>query len=661
MLTTQKKEIKVGVYVCECGINISSIVDVNKVSDYASTLPDVVISRNYKYMCSEPGQNLIKEDIKNLGINRVVVASCSPRMHEPTFRNVLEDAGENPYCFEMTNIREQCSWVHIDKEKATIKAEDLVRMAVAKASLLEPLEKKEKEVLPEALIIGGGIAGIQTALEIADNGFKTYLIEKSPSIGGRMAQLDKTFPTLDCSACILTPKMVDAARNENIELITYSEVKKVEGSIGDFKVTVVKKPRYIDMEKCVGCGACAEACRLNGRISDEFNQSLGKRGAAYIPFPQAIPLKYVIDDKKCLYLTKGKCGKTHKCKDACQADAIDFKQIEEEIVLEVGTIIVATGFDLFDPMKKKEYGYEENENVITGLEFERLVSSSGPTGGKIQFNGQEPKEVVFIQCVGSRDKEGNEYCSRVCCMYTAKQGHLVKEKLPDANITILYTDMRAFGKGFEEFYNRVKAEGVKYIRRELGDPIEVTKIGENITVKTINEELNADLVVLATAIESRRDTKELSQILKISQSADKFLLEAHPKLRPVDTNTAGIYLAGCCQSPKDIPDTVAQACGAAAKALIPLSQGKVDIDPLISFVVDEFCDGCAFCIDPCPYNALTLLEYMKNGEVKKTVEVNEALCKGCGLCQATCPKAGIVVKGFKLEQLQAMINAAIGV
>ena len=662
MVTSQDtlEEIKVGVYVCECGINISSIVDVESVSEFAKELPNVVVSRNYKYMCSEPGQNLIKEDIKNLGINRVVVASCSPRMHEPTFRNVLEDAGENPYCFEMTNIREQCSWVHTDKERATIKAKQLVKMAIAKASLLEPLEKTEKEVLPKALVIGGGIAGIQASLEIANNGFKTYLVEKSPSIGGRMAQLDKTFPTLDCSACILTPKMVDVARNPNIELITYADVKKVEGSIGNFKVTVVKKPRYIDMEKCVGCGACAEECRLHGKISNEFNEGLGKRAAAYIPFPQAIPLKYVIDDTKCLFLTRGKCGKSPKCADACQADAVDFTQKAEEIELDVGTIIVATGYDLFDPNNIEEYHYEENENIITGIEFERMVSSSGPSGGKILVDGKEPENVAFIQCVGSRDKEHNEYCSRVCCMYTAKQAHLVREKLPNAKITIFYTDVRAFGKGFEEFYNRVKGENIDYKRRELGDPIEIIKNEDKLFVKTDKGETRADLVVLATAIQSKRDIKELSQILKVSQSADGFLLEAHPKLRPVDTNTGGIFLAGCCQSPKDIPDTVAQACGAAAKALIPLSKGKVDIEPLISFVVDEFCDGCAFCIDPCPYQALTLLEYNYKGAIKKTVEANDALCKGCGVCQATCPKGGIVVKGFKLEQLSAMVEAAMG-
>lgn len=656
-------EPKIGVYICECGINIGATVDVEKVVEYAQTLPNVTISRFYKYMCSEPGQALIKKDIKELGLNRVVVASCSPRMHEPTFRAVLLEAGINPYCYEMANIREHCSWAHIhEPEKATEKAKALVNMAIAKARLLEPLEKSEIPVIQRSLVIGGGISGIQAALEIANNGFKVYLVEKSPSIGGRMAQLDKTFPTLDCSACILTPKMVDAARHPNIELLTYSEVTKVDGSIGDFKVKVNKKSRYVDVEKCVGCGECADACRLKGRIPNEFDANLSKRGSAYIPFPQAVPLKFTIDREHCLFLTKGKCGKAPRCQEHCPADAIDFDIKDEELELEVGTIIVATGYDTYDATQKPEYGYGELDNVITGIEFERLCSSSGPTGGKIQINGEEPKKVAFIQCVGSRDRDGNQYCSRVCCMYTAKHAHLVRERIPGADVTIFYTDVRAFGKGFEEFYNRVKDEGVTYLQRELTAPIQVEQNNGRLVVKAEpHPDVEADLVVLATAIIPRTDIEDIAKVLKLSQSGDGFFLEAHPKLRPVETVNRGIYLAGCCQSPKDIPDAVAQASGAAVKAAIPLSQGKVDLEPTISNVIDANCDGCAYCIDPCPYNALTLLEYMRNGQIKKTVEVNEALCQGCGVCQATCPKKGIIVKGFTLDQLTAMIEAALGV
>jgi len=657
-----KPVFRVGVYICECGINISATVDVQQVVEYARTLSDVAVCRYYKYMCSDPGQALIKDDIKELDLTHVVVASCSPRMHEPTFRAVVEEAGLNAYCFEMSNIREHCSWVHSkDKARATEKAKKLVRMAVAKARLLQPLEKKEAPVTKASIVIGGGISGIQAALEIADSGFKTYLVERSPSIGGKMAQLDKTFPTLDCSACILTPKMVDVARHPNIELLTYSEVEHIDGYVGNFKVRVRKKARYVDIEKCVGCGLCAEACRLNDRVNDEFNENLGKRSAIYVPFPQAVPLKYTIDPEKCIFLKVGKCGDHPLCIEACAADAIDHEQEDEIVELDVGTIVVATGFDLFDPAEKPEYGYGKSKRVITGMEFERIVSASGPTGGHIEIDGKEPRKVVFIQCVGSRDREGNEYCSRVCCMYTAKHAHLVGEKIPGAEITVYNTDVRAYGKGFEEFYNRVMDEGVNYLRRELDDHIEVVPQDDKVIVKAEGHpDIEADLVVLATAIEQRGDIEDLSKALKISKGADGFFLEIHPKLRPMDTATRGIFLAGCCQGPKDIPDTVAQASGAAAKAAIPLAQGKIDLDPQTSFVIDENCDGCAYCVDPCPYGAITLIEYMKDGAIKKTVEVNEALCQGCGVCQATCPKKGIIVRGFTLEQLGAMVGAALG-
>jgi len=645
---------KIGVYICQCGINISATVDVEKVAEQMKSLPDVAVSRFYKYMCSDPGQGLIKKDIKELKLDRVVVASCSPRMHEPTFRAVLEESGLNPYCFEMVNIREQCSWVHIDKEKATAKAAELIAGAVARATFLEPLERKEVSVIPKALVVGGGISGIQAALEIADKGFKAYLVERTPSIGGRMAQLDKTFPTLDCSACILTPKMVDVGRHPNIELLTYSEVVGVDGYIGNFKVKVKKKPRYVDMEKCVGCGLCAEACRLKDRIPNEFDMNLGKRSAIYVPFPQAVPLKYTIDPDRCITLKTGKCGDHPLCVEACDRDAIDFDQKEEIVEIEVGTIVVATGYDLFDPAKKPEYGYGKYDNVITGLEFERLVSASGPTEGHIEVNGKEPKKVVFVQCVGSRDKDGNEYCSRVCCMYTAKQAHMVKDKIPDAELIVYYTDVRAFGKGFEEFYNRVQGEGVAYRRRELDDSIEVTKKGDKVVVKAEGHpDTEADLVVLATGIVPREDTKEFARILNINQSADGFLLEAHPKLRPVDTFTDGIFLAGCCQSPKDIPDAVAQAGAAAVRASEPLSQGKVEVEAISSVIDEDLCSGCRTCEEMCAYSAL---EFDSENKVMK---VNDVMCKGCGSCASACPSGAISMRHFALKQIIAQIEGML--
>jgi heterodisulfide reductase subunit A len=1098
---------KIGVYICECGINIGATVDSKKVAEFAANLPDVAVGRYYKYMCSDPGQELIKKDIKELGLDRVVVASCSPRMHEPTFRSVVEDCGVNPYCFEMANIREQCSWVHTNREEATKKAMALVAGAVARATYLEPLQKKVVDVTPQALVIGGGIAGIQAALEIAEKGFKVYLVERSPSIGGRMAQLDKTFPTLDCSACILTPKMVDAARHPNIELLTYADVINVDGYIGNFTVTVRKKPRYVT-DVCTGCGECATVCPVE--FPNEFDLGLGQRKAIYVPFPQAVPLKYTIDKKgtspctvgcpahvaahgyvalvsqkkfrealelvrdtlpfpsicgrgchhpceiecnrneidepvsiqplkrfiadwvrnqgeepplppvidkdekiavvgagpagltcglrlqemgypvtifdsseepgglltscipdfripkevaqydidrvlakgfiiKCnttvgkdvllsdlqkeykaifvgigaqdttqlkvdgadlkgvfygmsflkevkkgkkpdnfgrkvavigggnvaidsarsalrlhadevtiLYRrsrqempahtweieeaeeegvlihflvaptkivgTKGRvtgiecikmelgepdesgrrrpvpvkgsefiidvdtvilaigqkailtgledieatswgtivadgitletsipgvfaggdivrgpasiieavadgnraavsidryllgvdlhegrsedydiaglpegfiehekrisppkrdpkkrgkdfddveyafdeetavkealrclncggCSECMECVRACsELQAVSHFMEEEFIDIDVGVIVVATGFDLFDPEKEPQYGYD-GHHVITGLEFERLVNASGPTGGKIKVNGKEPKNVVFIQCVGSREKEGNEYCSRVCCMYTAKQAHMVKEKIPDADLTVYYTDVRAFGKGFEEFYNRVKREGVTYKRRELDEKIEVIQNRNSVVVKAEGHpDIAADLVVLATGIIPREDTKELVRTLNINQSADGFLLEAHPKLRPVDTFTDGIFLAGCCQSPKDIPDTVAQASAAAVRAATPLAQGTVEVEAISAVIDKDLCAGCKVCEGLCAYSALT---YDTENHV---MTVNDVMCKGCGVCSSACPSGAISMNHFSVKQILAQIG-----
>ena len=659
---------KIGVYVCHCGVNISATVDVETVAEYAQKLPGVEVARTYSYMCSDPGQTLIKKDIKEYGLNRVIVASCSPRMHEPTFRKAINEAGLNPYFLEMANIREQCSWVHEETEEGTAKSKKLVAAAVAKVRLLEALEEKEVEAEPAALVIGAGIAGIQAALDIADAGFKVYLVEKTPSVGGRMAQLDKTFPTLDCSACILTPKMVDCASHPNIELLSYCEVEAVDGYVGNFAVRVRKKARYVDFDKCTGCGDCAAACRVKDRFPSEFDQGLGKRSAIYLPFPQAVPAKYTIDPKNCLFLSRGKCGKGPKCEEVCQPKAINFEQQDEIVEFKVGAIIVATGFDPFDASRKPEYGYDVYPNVITGMEMERLVSASGPTGGKITiFNGEEeiePKEVAFIKCVGSRDESvGNVYCSRVCCMYTAKQAHLVREKLPEANIRVYYMDVRAFGKGFEEFYDRVRRENVRYIR---GNPSEIFKRGNKLVVKAEDTltgtplEDEVDLVVLAVGLEPRADMRQIMDLLRLSQSPDRFFLEAHPKLRPVDTATDGVFLAGCCQGPKDIPDTVAQAKGAASSAMIPLARGKVMIGAQVAVVNELTCRGCSFCVNICPYSAIELVKINRFGYEVEVARVNEALCKGCGSCSAGCLSDSIQPKSFRDRQILPQI-AALGV
>ncbi|DAC73246.1 MAG TPA: disulfide reductase [Thermoplasmata archaeon] len=647
---------RIGVFVCHCGINIAQTVDIEALSEYASHLNGVVVAKHYKYMCSDVGATLIKDTIKEFKLDGVVIASCSPRMHEQTFRRVANDGGVNPYRVEISNIREQCSWAHSNKEQATEKAKYLVRSAVSKALSLEPLKTSTLKVIPEALVIGGGIAGIQTALDLANDGFKVHLVEREPSIGGHMAQLDKTFPTLDCSSCILTPKMMEVANHKNIELLSYSEVASLEGSIGNYTVKIRKKPRYVDVDKCTGCGDCASACRLKDRLISEFNQGMGKRGAAYMPFPQAVPLKYVIDDKKCLFLTKGKCGDEPLCKKACAAGAVNFDQKEEIVERKVGAIIVATGYDIMDPTAVYEYGYDQSPDVITTLELERLISSSGPTKGEIlrPSNQQKPKSVTFILCVGSRDETQCTWCCRIGCMTALKQVYLLREKLgDDVEINVCYNDVRSFGKGYEEFYRKVRGLHTNMFR---GQPSEVRTMKENLKIDIFDTmtnklfEIQTDLVVLVPAMMPRVDAIEFARLLHLTLSGDGFFLEAHPKLRPVDTFVNGIFIAGCCQAPKDIQDTVAQASAAASRAATILSQEELEIDPLIAMVDEDVCTGCGICVEVCPYEARTL------NERKRIAEVNDALCAGCGGCIAACPSNASIHKNFTKKQLLNMVD-----
>jgi len=653
---------KIGVFVCHCGINIASTVDVKELVEYAKKLDGVETSKDYKYMCSDVGANLIKDSIKKNKLDGVVIACCSPRMHEHTFRGVVETGGINAFNLEIANIREQCSWAHEDKVRATEKAKALVRGAVAKARLLEPLQTSKIKVNPAALVIGGGISGIQSALDLAEEGHKVYLVEKSPTIGGRMAQLDKTFPTLDCSGCILTPKMMEVANHPNIELLTYSEVTGVEGSIGNYVVKVKKKARYVDLDKCTGCGDCIEACRLKGRISSEFDEGIGKRSAVYMSFPQAVPLKCTIDKDSCLMLTRGKCGTGPLCVEACEAGAIDFKQKDKEVELKVGAIIVATGYDLINPDAMFEYGYTKSDDVITTLQMERLINSSGPTAGEIirLSNGEKPKSITYILCAGSRDENECSWCCRIGCMSALKHVYLLKEKLgDDVEINVCYTDIRSFGKGYEEFYRKIRGMNTNFFR---GRPSEVRNAGDHMTIDifdtTTNKlfEIKTDLVVLVPALVPRADSDELARILRISQSADGFFLEAHPKLRPMDTFTGGIFITGCCQGPKDIQDSVAQASGAAARAANILSKKELEAEALISCVDEDLCSGCSTCIAICPYNAIELAQE-KDG--KAHAKVNEALCMGCGACVVSCPSGAMQQRGFKDKQIKPMIEETI--
>ncbi|MEA2074405.1 MAG: CoB--CoM heterodisulfide reductase iron-sulfur subunit A family protein [Euryarchaeota archaeon] len=646
------------------------VLDVRELMKYAAMLPNVVVARHYIFTCSDPGQDTIRKDIAEGRVNRVVVASCSPRMHEPTFRKTCSDSGLNPFYYEMANIREHCSWPHVDYPKEALeKAKDLIKSAVARAALLELLEEKEVEVTPETLVIGGGVAGMYAALDIANAGFKVHLVEKKPSIGGHVAQLDRVYPILDKATSILTPRMIDVGAHPNINLMTYSEVKEIEGYVGNFKAKVERKPRYVDVTKCTGCGLCAEACPVKD-VPNEFDEGLSKRSAVYLPFPNAVPPIYTVDPENCSLLKEGKCGdatldsaKEGKavppCMAACKPNAIDFSASGETEELDIGTIIVATGYDIIDPTVSGEYKYGAYPNIITGLEFERLSAASGPTGGKIEINGKEPKNVVFISCVGSRNTQtGYEYCSRVCCMYLAKQAHLAKEKLPDANVTICYQDVRAFGKGDEEFYGNIKAEGVNY-RRGLPGEIYKKPGSDRVVVRAEDTllgepyELEADLVVLGVGLKPNEGVRDIIYMLKLPLSVDGFLGEAHPKLRPVDTATDGIFIAGCAASPKDIPDSIAQSKAAAAGSLVYLVLAKAAIEPAISEINEEICIGCGACANVCPYSALEL------DEVRHVMTVNEAICKGCGGCNATCPSGAATMKHYRDRQLYAQIEALL--
>ncbi len=655
------RTVRVGFYVCHCGHNIAGLVDVNAVAEYVKTLPGVVISREYKYMCSDPGQELIQKDIQENKLNRIVVASCSPLLHEHTFRTAVEKAGINPFYFQMVNIRENVSWVHTDRQAATEKANDLARAAVQRVFYHKSLEPKKVKIHPDVLIVGGGIAGIHASLTLANAGKKVYLVEKEPTIGGYMAKFDKTFPTLDCAACILTPKMSQVKNHPNITLWTYSEVIKVDGYVGNYKIAVRRNPRFVIDELCVGCMDCIEKCIYKeGKTPDEFNVGLNKRKPIYIPFPQATPQIVLIDPETCIEFKSGKCKKT--CAEACDRKAIDFKQQEEIKDIEVGTIILATGFQTFDANRVPYYGYGRYPNVYTSLEVERLVNASGPTGGDVILrNGTHPKSIGIIHCVGSRDKKTNRWCSRTCCMYSLKLAHLLKEHT-DAEVYNFYIDMRTPGKAYEEFYDKLLEENVHFIRGRVAEvtdcsvtPEEEGKliIRAEDTMIGIVRRIPVDMVVLAVGMEPHTDAQEVRRMFNISCSTEGFFLERHPKLAPVDTFTEGIFIAGACQGPKDIPDSVAQAGAAAAQALALIDKGDVELEPNTAFVVQEECSGCRTCLTICPYNAIS------RDEVKQKAFINEALCKGCGTCVAACPSGAIRQNMFEDEMILSEIKGLL--
>ena len=653
---TKPEELRIGVFICHCGLNIAGVIDIKELVEFAKTLPDVVYVKDNRYTCADPGQEEIRKAIKEHKLNRVVVAACSPRMHEVTFRRTVSEAGLNPYLFEMANIREFSSWCHPSTPKeATEKAKDLIKMAVAKARLLMPLQTIEVPVTNKALVIGGGIAGMNAALDLAEMGFKVYLLEKSESIGGHMAQLDKTFPTLDCSICIEGPKMVDVGRHPNIEIISYADLLSVSGYIGNFKVRIRKNPRYVIAENCTGCGECKDVCPIE--YPNEWDMGLGTRKAISVPFDQAVPLVYTINRDYCI--------ECYKCVDACGArQAINFDQKPEEIELEVGAIIVATGYDIYLPYDNPLYGYGKYTNVITSLEFERLILAAGPTGGKVvrASDGQKPHSVAFIQCVGSRDTNKYPYCSNFCCMYTLKHVVQLKEKYKeDIEVYVFYMDMRTNFKGFEEFYQRARELGVNFIRGRVSRIFEDPKT-KNLIIHAEDAnlgmpiEVEAEMVVLATAAIPKKGTEEIARILNLTRGADGFFMESHPKLKPLDAPTDGIFLAGACQGPKDIPYSVSQGCGAAARAATVLSKKTWKIEPIIAVVDPNRCRNvttkCGVCAERCPYGAIKI-------EEKKPAQVITAMCHGCGTCAAECPADAIQQMHFTDAQILAQLRTAL--
>jgi heterodisulfide reductase subunit A len=658
----EKKQEKIGVYVCHCGSNIAGTVDVEDVAVWAGDeLADegVVVSRDYKFMCSSLGQELIERDIEQEGLTRVVVAACSPHLHESTFRNACDRAGLNPYLCELVSIREQVSWVHTDKGMATQKAKAVLAGGIERVIENEPLEPLHVPIHDETLVVGGGIAGIQAAIEIADAGKKVYLVERDPSIGGHMAQFDKTFPTLDCAACILTPKMFTAGNHPHIELMTWSEVERVDGYVGNFTVTVKQKPRYVDTELCTGCGICWEKCPKKV-VDDVFEAGLGYRKAVYTPFEQAVPKYPVIDTENCTYFRNGKC---RACERLCPTDAIKFDQEEQYRTLTVGNIILATGFDLFDARRIPQYGYGRLANVFTSIEFERMCNAAGPTNGDIVLRDgvSVPESVAIIHCVGSRDRNYNNYCSAICCMSSLKFAHLVKERT-GATVYNFYIDMRTTAKAYDEFYQKILEENVLMVRGRVAEVTDAARLpgeeGKLIvqaedTLVGRQRRVPVDMVILAAGLEPRADAKETAHKFGLSCSSDGWMIEKHPKLDPISTMTEGIFIAGAVQGPKDIPSSVAQGAAAAARVLSRISVGEIELEPVRATVDAHKCSGCRICNDLCPFNAILFHEELM------VTEINHALCQGCGTCVAACPAGAISGTGFSNEQIMSQIEGLL--
>jgi len=663
---------RVGVFVCHCGKNIAGTVDPAAVVAAAEKLPDVVFACANIYTCSESGQAELKKAIKEHKIDRVVVAACSPKMHEPTFRACIADAGLNPYVLEMANIREHDSWVHMrQSQEATQKAMDLVKMAVAKARLLQPLEPIVVPVTRKAMVIGGGIAGLQAALDIAARGHEVILVEKSPFLGGKARLLDKSFPKVDCTSCFLNEKINKVLFNPSIRVLTLSEVTGVDGFVGNFKVKVRRKGKLVN-EKCIGCGRCLDVCGVE--TPNEQDLGLSNRKAVFmVNTPNSRPCNVLpVDYEKEIHLSRQSfnpqtavidsehCTRCGECVKVCPTGAIELNQPDIEEEFDLGAIVIAIGFEMFDAHKKPQYGYARYPNVVTSLELERMIHPTGPTHGQLRLpsDGTTPRRAAFIQCVGCRDDTANPYCARVCCMITLKQTILLKEKYPDMDVSVYYIDIRAGGKEYEAIYSKAKRLGVKFIR---GRPSSVRPndgrllIEAEDTLSGTRIEEGADLVVLATGLQPAEDIPKIAGMLKIPRDQDGFLMEAHIKLKPVETVIDGVMVAGSCSGITDIPMSISRGHAAAAKILTLFSKEMIELEPITSFLIAENCKGCYSCTKMCPFQAIKPVE--KEG--KKTVQLITSSCKGCGTCVAGCAFGALDQYHFKDEQIMAQIDAAL--
>ncbi|MBE0521868.1 MAG: hydrogenase iron-sulfur subunit [Candidatus Methanoperedenaceae archaeon] len=636
-----------GVYVCHCGSNIAGTIDVDEVRNHAAKLKDVAVARDIPFACGDSGQEQVKGDIKEFNLDRIVVAACSPRLHEATFRRVLTQSGLNPHLLEMVNIREQGSWVHSGSSAlATQKAKDLVAMGVARVSLLSPLETKTIPANKDVLVIGAGVAGIEASLQLADNGYKVHLVEKEPTIGGKMALLNEVFPTNDCSLCVLAPKMTDVRNHPNITLHTYSEIEKIEGRAGNFRVSGVKKPSYIDESKCKGCiDICASVCPVD--VPNQFDFGIGARKAVYIPFAQAVPLTACIDEH---------CVGCDLCRLACPAEAVVFDRKPEKFEFNAGAVIVATGYQPFDAARKEEYGYGRYRNVITNLELERMLSAAGPTHGRVisPETGEDVKSVAFILCVGSRDEQvGNPYCSKVCCMASIKNALKIAGKYPDARVSVHYIDIRAGGEMYEEYYKKAQGSGVSFIRGRVAEVEEsegktLIHYEDTLSGETCHDPY--DLVVLATGMEPESSAVNLGKMLRLTTRPDRFFQSAHPKMRPVMTHTKGVFIAGCASGPKEIQVSIEQGSSAAAKAESLLHKGELETEPMSAYILPGLCDGCRICETVCELGRIKV----ENGKAV----VDEVACRGCGSCSAACPSGALQLRNYTDDQIMAQVAAA---